>query len=70
MHADIIVNKLGLDEKAKGVSAPGRRKEWGPEEENELGPRDATMHRALVARGNYMAHARADVQFAVKGTVP
>ena len=65
-HAEIIFKKLGLDEKAKGVSTPGSRKEWEPEEENELEPRDATMYRALVARGNYMAQDRTDVQFAVK----
>ena len=48
------------------MSTPGSRKEWEPEEENELEPRDATMYRALVARGNYMAQDRTDVQFAVK----
>ena len=43
-HAEIIVKKLGLEEGAKGVSTPGCRKEWEPEEENELEPRDATMY--------------------------
>ena len=48
------------------MPTPGCRKEWEPEEENELEPRDATMYRALVARGNCVAQDRTDVQFAVK----
>ena len=35
-------------------------------EENELDPKDATMYRALVARGNYLAQDRSDVSFAVR----
>ena len=65
-HAEIIVNKLGLDVNSKGVSTPGCKREWDPAEENELDPKDATMYRALVARANYLAQDRSDVSFAVK----
>ena len=51
---------------SKGVSTPGCKREWDPSEENELDPRDATIYRALVARGNYLSQDRSDIQFAVK----
>ena len=65
-HAEIIVSKLGLEKDSKGVSTPGCKREWDPSEESELDPRDATIYRALAARGNYLSQDRSDIQFAVK----
>ena len=65
-HAEIIVNKLGLEMNSKGVSTPGCKRECDPSEENELDTKDATTYRALVARGNYLSQDRSDIQFAVK----
>ena len=45
---------------------PGSKREIGPEDERELAPKDATAYRASVARGNYLAQDRTDIQFAVK----
>merc|ERR1711911_187427 len=65
-HAEIIVKALGLGEESKGVVTPGHKREAKPEDERELAPKDATAYRASVARGNYLAQDRTDIQFAVK----
>ena len=61
------MDQLGLSD-GSSVSTP-----YGPEEHKlgagegqELGPEEATRYRALVARLNYLAMDRADIQFAVK----
>ena len=67
-HAEIIVNQLGL-QGAKPLSSPGERlkpQELSEEDIEELKPADATVFRAIVARGNYMSIDRSDVRFAVK----
>ena len=51
---------------SKEVATPGIRREWTPEDEKELSPEDATAYRACVARGNYLAQDRTDIQYAVK----
>lgn len=67
-HAEITVKMLGLkEEKTKGVGTPGirvKRKEGS--EDRKLKSEQGTMYRALVARGNYLAQDRTDIQFAVK----
>ena len=44
------------------------KQELGVTEEDleELGSKEATMYRAMVARGNYLAQDRSDVQVAIK----
>merc|ERR1711973_531261 len=65
-HAEIIVKSLDLQADSKNVTTPGIRREWTPEDEKELSPEDATAYRASVARGNYLAQDRTDIQYAVK----
>ena len=67
-HAEIIIAELGLVEGSKGVSTPGvttTQKEVG-EDEEELNEELRRAYRGLVARANYLAQDRADIQFAVK----
>ena len=67
-HAEIIVQQLGLAaEKAKAVTTPGvRMKKEDLENNQELEGGEGTMFRAIVARANYLAQDRTDIQFAVK----
>ena len=66
-HADLIVKELDL-EGAKEVITPGEKDPKGKavDDEEELGPEEATRYRALVARANYLAADRPDTMFAVK----
>ena len=65
-HAEIICRDLGLKEKSKGVSTPGVKPKANTKEEKELNPSQATQFRAMVARANYLAQDRPDIQFATK----
>ena len=71
-HAEIILEELQMGEGTRPLGTPGveetlKRK---PEEEaaglKPLDPRSATKYRALVARANYVAQDRAEIQYAVK----
>ena len=66
-HAEIIVQALGLNE-AKGLSTPGEPdKPWILEQPDELLKADeASKYRSIVARVNFLAQDRADIQFATK----
>merc|ERR1711965_825538 len=59
-HAEIIVRDLGLVGNAKSVTFPFEKK--SPEEiqvpTNDLGSRESTIHRAVVARGNYLGQQK------------
>ena len=44
----------------------GCKRDWTPEEDRELSPREVIAYRANVARGSYLAQDRTDIQFAVK----
>ena len=63
-HRDLIVEALGLQE-ANPVKTPGEdmKEDEGQE---ELSAYDSTRYRAIVARANYLALDRPDVQYAVK----
>ncbi len=66
-HAEIIINELGIKEESKSLVNPATPSTVAtPEEEEELGTEQATMYRALTARGIYLAQDRTDVQYAVK----
>ena len=60
------MEKLGLASSDRGVAASGMRKEEEPEDEDELHKEDATAYRGMVARANYLAQDRLDIQYAVK----
>ena len=62
-HAEIIIQGLGLGEECKAVSTPGKKQDGDDE---ELGSSQATAYRGFVARANYLAQDRCDIQYAVK----
>ena len=68
-HAEIIVHDLFHDiSKGPRITSPGVKNK-PPEdltEDPELQPAEATRYRRLVARANYMALDRCDIQYAVK----
>jgi hypothetical protein len=64
-HAEIIISSLGLKDNSKAVKTPGLAHQELVHGES-LDPADASMYRALVARANYMAQDRSDIQYAVK----
>ena len=77
-HAEIVIRELGL-ENSKPVTTPGSRDDAAKMGNlkiegsidtdiggKELVGKEATMFRALVARLNYLAQDRPDLQFAVK----
>ena len=69
-HGEIILKQLGLQEEgAKAVLTPGVKQELGTTEEEleELSIKEASLYRAMTARGNYLSQDRSDVQYAVKG---
>ena len=63
-HAEIITEELGLNGRTKSLSTTGAK----PQEvnEQEVDMNEATTYRALVARANYLAQYRSEIQFAVK----
>ena len=66
-HADIIVRDIGILERSKSLSTPGEKQGVvsGNADEEQQG-NEATLFRALTARGLYLAQDRSDIPFAVK----
>eukprot|EP00973_Karenia_brevis_P095138 12425852-Karenia_brevis.AAC.1 len=65
-HAEIIVEQLGL-KNAKELSTPGVDQE--PESANSdetLSPEQTTKYKSIVARANFLALDRPEIQFSVK----
>ena len=63
-HADIVIHELGL-ESAKSVTTPSSREDTDKmlaDAGAQLHPTEATKHRALAARLNYLALDIADIQ--------
>jgi hypothetical protein len=60
-HAELIAKGLGLDETSKVVQTPGTKEVTGEAKDFE-----PTKYRMFVARANYLAQDRVDIQFAVK----
>ena len=65
-HAEVIVEQMCLD-KANPVSTPGTKciAVYGKSDEL-LSSGQASIYRALVARANYLAQDRPDIQYSVK----
>ena len=57
---------MGLDGTNKPVTTPGIRRDEELGDDQELSGPDATAYRAMVARGNYLAQDRSDIQFTIK----
>ena len=64
-HAEIIVQQLGL-ENAKPLSKPSADEVKRPDDETKLNPEYTTQYKSIVARANYLAADRPDIQYAVK----
>lgn len=66
-HAELVVKELEL-EGAKPVTSPWTSVEKGIGQEQSplLMAQDGTKYRALVARMNYLAQDRPDLQYATK----
>ena len=65
-HVEIILREMGLV-KGNGVGTPGVKSKLETLGEGDpLEPVDCTRYRALVARANYLAQDRAEIQFSVK----
>ena len=69
-HAEIIVKQMGLSKESRSLSTPGNKLSMTTEDEegwmSEVGGHEATLYRALVARGVYLSQDRSDIQYAVK----
>ena len=64
-HAELIIKQLGLDE-AKPLSNPSAEEVKRPDDEVELNAEYSTQYKSIVARANYLAADRPDIQYAVK----
>ena len=66
-HSEIIIEQLGLNHTNGTVTTPGAKMIKSDNDDDDLlEPQMATKYRALVARANFVASDRPDVQFAVK----
>merc|ERR1711873_57450 len=65
-HAEIIVRKMELDTGTKPAVTPGVKREEESDDDLEMSPHESTEYRAIVARANYLAQDRSDIQYAVK----
>ena len=64
-RADIIVAELGVGMRSTAVTTPGIPPQKGDSEEEEalLEGEQRSQYRGMVARANYLAQARCDIQF-------
>ena len=58
--------KIKVQEDGRPVTCMGSVMKSGGEEDEELGGEEATLYRSVVARFNYLAPDRQDIQFAVR----
>ena len=65
-HAEIIIREMGLAEAGATVGTPGVKVKVDEETDKLLTDGRESKYRRLVARANYMAIDRQDIQFAVK----
>ena len=66
-HADIIVNAKHMEEGKEVMTAGEDPKGWEEEQDKvALTKEQHAEYRALVARANYLASDRVDIQYAVK----
>ena len=64
-HAKIVVKECGV-ETGRVAKVPGSKRPEEPGENRDLTPGEASVYRAVVARLNYLALDRVDLQFAAK----
>ena len=63
-HAETIIKQLGLE--AKPLSNPSADEVKRPDDSVELNANYTTQYKSIVARANYLAADRTDIQYAVK----
>ena len=64
-HVEMLLKTLSL-ENANSLNLPGVSNEFEPEDENVVGAQEAKLYRSLVARLNYLAADRPNIEFSVK----
>eukprot|EP00973_Karenia_brevis_P020669 2838641-Karenia_brevis.AAC.1 len=65
-HAELIVNQLGFSN-AKELSTPGVEQEpKSADSDEDLSPEYTTKYKSIVARANFLALDRPEIQFSVK----
>ena len=66
-HAELIIQDMCLKKESNGAVTPGVKVSSEDDKQNQpLTQQQATQYRAMVARANYLAQDRSDIQFAVK----
>ena len=65
-HSEIIVKELDLEGNKVRSEVPGEKVTINEEDEEELPPGEVKRYQALVARANYLAQDRSDIQYAAK----
>ena len=65
-HREIIMQEFGLSRDSKSVGSPMVKEAEGGEDEEELEMQEASRVRGLIARANYLAQDRMDLQFTTK----
>ena len=65
-HAEIIVDTVLGNDKVRSIGTPFELVSYEDGDEKKLSSNEATVYRGCVARGNYLAQDRTDVQYAVK----
>jgi len=68
-HAELIIQELNLKADSKGANTPGEQskgKDGNEQYDEELEGAERTWYRGIVARGNYLAQDRCDIQYAEK----
>lgn len=64
-HAEIIIKQLGLED-VKALTNPCADEIKRPDDDQELNAEYTTQYKSIVARENYLAADRIDIQYAVK----
>ena len=62
-HVEIGLEELGLLEGSRSVSTPGEKEKVTEEGERTLDREESRVYRGLVARLNYLAQDRSDIQY-------
>ena len=67
-HSEVVVKgkKIKVGEDGRPITCMGGTMSYSYKEDEELGSEDATLYRSVVARFNYLAPDRQDIQFAVR----
>ena len=65
-HAELIIKQLGLEKSNSVITPSTKDDEYVKDEDKELDEEGSHMYKSIVARCNYLAIDRSDIQYAVK----